>query len=119
MKRAKNWPAIRASVQAGAAPRAAAPVLVLIAVLMMLPAPQLVGEDSLSIYTWRTRVEDAIAHADETGRTVFVYFAGSDWCGWCGWCGPGIWRAEPRRISSGCGPRSSEPALESWDGTNT
>ena len=56
---------------------------VLAAILMMLPFTRLAGEDALSIYNWRTRVEDAIAHAEETGRTVLVYFAGSDWCGWC------------------------------------
>lgn len=32
---------------------------------------------------WGTDFEAAIASARGTGRKVFVFFTGSDWCGWC------------------------------------
>ncbi|MFP4430279.1 MAG: thioredoxin family protein [Spirochaetaceae bacterium] len=38
---------------------------------------------ALDIYTWDTNLESAQAVADVEGKHLFVYFAGSDWCGWC------------------------------------
>ena len=38
---------------------------------------------ALDIYTWNTNLEAAQAVAEVEGKDLFVYFAGSDWCGWC------------------------------------
>jgi protein disulfide-isomerase len=38
---------------------------------------------ALDIYTWNTNLEAAQAVAEVEGKHLFVYFAGSDWCGWC------------------------------------
>lgn len=38
---------------------------------------------ALDIYTWDTNLEAAQAVAEVEGKHLFVYFAGSDWCGWC------------------------------------
>lgn len=38
---------------------------------------------ALDIYTWDTNLEAAQAVAEVEGKNLFVYFAGSDWCGWC------------------------------------
>ncbi len=38
---------------------------------------------ALDIYTWNTNLEAAQAVAGVEGKDLFVYFAGSDWCGWC------------------------------------
>lgn len=38
---------------------------------------------ALDIYTWDTNLEAAQAAAEVEGKHLFVYFAGSDWCGWC------------------------------------
>ena len=32
---------------------------------------------------WLTNLETAVGKANENGKTVFVNFTGSDWCGWC------------------------------------
>ncbi len=38
---------------------------------------------ALDIYNWDTDLEAAQAVAEAEGMDLFVYFAGSDWCGWC------------------------------------
>ncbi len=35
------------------------------------------------IYEWETDLEAATEQAAEEDKYVFLYFAGSDWCGWC------------------------------------
>jgi len=35
------------------------------------------------IYEWETDLEAAQQQAAEEDKYVFLYFAGSDWCGWC------------------------------------
>lgn len=35
------------------------------------------------IYEWETDLEAATEQAAEEEKHVFLYFAGSDWCGWC------------------------------------
>ena len=32
---------------------------------------------------WYTNVEEAIKISRETGKPLFFFFTGSDWCGWC------------------------------------
>jgi protein disulfide-isomerase len=32
---------------------------------------------------WQTNLEDAIKMSNETGKPLFLFFTGSDWCGWC------------------------------------
>ncbi len=38
---------------------------------------------SADIYDWSTSIDDAVEQAAQENKSVFVYFAGSDWCGWC------------------------------------
>ncbi len=38
------------------------------------------GRDSLS---WLTEVDKAHAISKTTGKPIFAFFTGSDWCGWC------------------------------------
>ncbi len=38
---------------------------------------------ALDIYDWSTDLDDARSTAADQDKNVFVYFAGSDWCGWC------------------------------------
>jgi thiol:disulfide interchange protein len=33
--------------------------------------------------TWSTDAEAALERAQSSGRHVFLFFTGSDWCGWC------------------------------------
>lgn len=35
------------------------------------------------IYEWETNLEAAQQQATAEDKHVFLYFAGSDWCGWC------------------------------------
>ena len=35
------------------------------------------------IYEWETNLEAAKEQAAQQDKHVFLYFAGSDWCGWC------------------------------------
>ncbi|MFP4566589.1 MAG: thioredoxin family protein [Spirochaetaceae bacterium] len=35
------------------------------------------------IYEWKTDLEAAGEQAAEEDKYIFLYFAGSDWCGWC------------------------------------
>ena len=37
-------------------------------------------EDQL---TWYTSLEKAHKESTETGKPIFAFFTGSDWCGWC------------------------------------
>lgn len=38
---------------------------------------------ALDIYNWDTNLMAAQEDAATEGKNLFVYFAGSDWCGWC------------------------------------
>jgi protein disulfide-isomerase len=38
---------------------------------------------ALDIYNWDTNLVAAQEEAATEGKDLFVYFAGSDWCGWC------------------------------------
>src|SRR5262245_31917104 len=38
------------------------------------------GKDSIS---WFNEVNRAQAISKSTGKTIFAFFTGSDWCGWC------------------------------------
>ena len=33
--------------------------------------------------TWYTNVNEAHVVAQESGKPIFAFFTGSDWCGWC------------------------------------
>lgn len=33
--------------------------------------------------TWYTNIEDAAKISSKTGKPMFLFFTGSDWCGWC------------------------------------
>ena len=46
----------------------------------LIPVVATPAED---IYSWETDLDAALSRARELGRSVLVYFAGSDWCGWC------------------------------------
>ncbi|MFW5728229.1 MAG: thioredoxin family protein [bacterium] len=35
------------------------------------------------VFDWTTDLDAALEQAAEEERAVFVYFAGTDWCGWC------------------------------------
>jgi protein disulfide-isomerase len=35
------------------------------------------------IYEWQTNLEAAKEQAAQQDKYLFLYFAGSDWCGWC------------------------------------
>jgi protein disulfide-isomerase len=39
--------------------------------------------DQTDIYDWETDLDVALDTAAEQDKHVFLYFAGSDWCGWC------------------------------------
>jgi len=32
---------------------------------------------------WYTNLDEAVKLSEETGRPIFGFFTGSDWCGWC------------------------------------
>ncbi len=35
------------------------------------------------VFEWRTDLDAALEAAAEENKVVFLYFAGTDWCGWC------------------------------------
>ena len=50
------------------------------------PAPRPRGSSRGSDGTsgeWTTDVRSALGSASGTGRKIFLFFTGSDWCGWC------------------------------------
>jgi protein disulfide-isomerase len=38
---------------------------------------------SADVFEWSTDLDAALETAAEEEKAVFVYFAGTDWCGWC------------------------------------
>jgi len=41
------------------------------------------GNDTTEELEWHTRMETAQQKSVETGKPIFAFFTGSDWCGWC------------------------------------
>lgn len=42
------------------------------------------GNDSTDTgLTWHTSLDDVNKLSEETGKPIFAFFTGSDWCGWC------------------------------------
>ena len=41
------------------------------------------AEKKETSFTWHTDVNKAIKISTETGKPLFMFFTGSDWCGWC------------------------------------
>ncbi len=46
----------------------------------LMAAEEFTDESGLA---WETNLDDAIAQAESSGKSVLVNFTGSDWCGWC------------------------------------
>ncbi|MBA4387592.1 MAG: thioredoxin family protein [Verrucomicrobia bacterium] len=60
----------------------AAIILVVVILLLGLAAPYYF-EDAPRLSAWETDYAAATARARGSGKYVFLYFTGSDWCGWC------------------------------------
>jgi protein disulfide-isomerase len=61
-------------------------VVVLVALSINGFAQQAVKQEPSSIVkelVWHTDVNKAIKLSVETGKPLFLFFTGSDWCGWC------------------------------------
>lgn len=41
------------------------------------------GESTGTAGEWTTSYQSAVGSAAGTGRKIFLFFTGSDWCGWC------------------------------------
>lgn len=54
--------------------------LALSVALLLLAVGALAAED---VFDWSTDLDAALEQAAEEDKAVFVYFAGTDWCGWC------------------------------------
>ena len=44
---------------------------------------KLEAEKKKTSFTWHTDVNKAINISVQTGKPLFLFFTGSDWCGWC------------------------------------
>ena len=51
-------------------------VIVVLAVLVTAVA-------TADVFDWTRDLDAALERAEEEDKTVFLYFAGTDWCGWC------------------------------------
>lgn len=45
--------------------------------------PEITDEKSTNELEWFDNVEMAVAESNKTGKPIFGFFTGSDWCGWC------------------------------------
>lgn len=39
--------------------------------------------NTTSELTWYTSLDEAAVHSNDSGKPIFGFFTGSDWCGWC------------------------------------
>jgi protein disulfide-isomerase len=53
-----------------------------LAVIMVL-ALIVTGFGAADVFDWTTDLDGALDRAVQEDKVVFVYFAGTDWCGWC------------------------------------
>ena len=50
---------------------------------ILLLATSLNGFAQQTELTWHTNVDNAVNLSVESGKPLFFFFTGSDWCGWC------------------------------------
>jgi len=55
--------------------------LILLATLGFTQAPE--GSKEESALTWHTDIMKANELSSSSGKPIFAFFTGSDWCGWC------------------------------------
>lgn len=53
-----------------------------LAVILVL-ALLVTGFGAADVFDWTTDLDAALDRAAEEDKVVFLYFAGTDWCGWC------------------------------------
>jgi thioredoxin-related protein len=57
--------------------------ILIIAFLMLLKVNIIDAQESKGGLTWFTDIKKADAVSKSSGKPIFAFFTGSDWCGWC------------------------------------
>jgi thioredoxin-related protein len=56
--------------------------LIALVVSSFIAEPALVEDDAEGL-TWHTDLDEVHKISEKTGKPIFGFFTGSDWCGWC------------------------------------
>lgn len=54
-----------------------------IALLLLSTINFVIAQESKSGLTWQTDIKKADEISKTSGKPIFAFFTGSDWCGWC------------------------------------